>query len=114
MVSHCFRQDTCFIPLQSDMPDDDRDHTEPVHSLSCRPLCSCPPHIRARPELLWAYPFHPLALRISRANCKTQIAGAFECESVLDEETILNPERCRNCNHERNRQSQGVRASDDE
>src|SRR5258708_1583634 len=47
-------------------------------------------------------------------NHHVQIAGAFEGESVLDEETVLSPERCRDCNHEWNRQSQGVRASNDD
>ena len=47
-------------------------------------------------------------------NHHVQIAGAFECESVLDEQTVLSPERCRDCNHEWNRQSQGVGASNDE
>ena len=47
-------------------------------------------------------------------NHHVQIAGTFERESVLDEETILGAKRCRNCNYQRNRQSQRVRAGNDE
>src|ERR1700693_616005 len=48
LVSRCFRQDTCFIRLQSNTPDDDGDHTEPVHSYWLLFLPT--PHIRAGPE----------------------------------------------------------------
>jgi hypothetical protein len=44
-------------------------------------------------------------------NHHVQIPGAFKCEPVLDEETVLSSEGCRDCNHERNRQSEGVWAS---
>lgn len=43
-----------------------------------------------------------------------QLARPFECESIFDKQTVPGAKRCRNCNYERNRQSQSVRASNDE
>src|SRR5207237_7822836 len=47
-------------------------------------------------------------------NHHVQIAGTFERQPILDEETILGSEGCRDCNHKWNRQSQGVRAGNNE
>src|SRR5439155_23819384 len=38
---------------------------------------------------------------------------ALKCEPVLHKETILSSEGCRDCNHERNRQSEGVWTGND-
>src|SRR5579864_260321 len=47
-------------------------------------------------------------------NHHIQIPGAFKRDSILDEKAILSPERCRDRDHQRNCQSQGVWASNDE